>query len=84
MTMELVETTVNTTGNWKPMNRMKNGEVAIVKDTSIVVLCVPNVNNEAVFLILDDHDDTDSYGHDCDTPVRLLSSHERVTITFSN
>ena len=51
--------------NYKLMNEMKSGEVCYVPEVGKYVVCVTHFTQKNIHLILDNHDQVNSWGHGC-------------------
>ncbi len=74
---------VNIKEGTKPMHEMVDGEVCFCIDTNEYVIKISHIMQKPIFLILNEHKATNSYGAECYRRVRQLNEGESVTIRFS-
>lgn len=81
MTMEKISSSVSPTT--KRMCEMVRGEVCRIVGDERYVLNVTRTGQNSIFLILNDHSATNTFGSNCTQEVRELARDESITIKFS-
>ncbi len=66
----------------KPMNEMVDGEVCFEIQRERYVMMISGIRGTMV-LILENHDGTNTYSHDCSHEVRELYPNENISVKFS-